>query len=311
MTVKLKISIISGKVYYRPISILPIFSKLLEKIMYNKIYNHVSNNKLLYNKQFGSQKNVSTEYAILQLTREILDSFENNQFTLGVFIDLSKAFDTVDHEILLSKLQYFGIEGKYLKWFQSYLCNRKQFITFGNNKQSNLLRINCGVPQGSILGPLLFLLYVNDLQKASNILKPIMFADDTNLFFSHKNIKNLFKTMNKELINIQEWFNANKLSVNATKTKYSFFHSLAFQDRIPLRLPKLEINNVTIKREQIMKFLGVYLDENMTWKSHISSVEGKVSKNLGVLYKARTLLNNKCLKQIYFSFIHSYIAKLR
>ena len=292
---------------YRPISILPVLSKLLERIMYNKVYNHVVNNQLLYNKQFSFQKQVSTEYAIVQLTREILDSFDKNQFTLGVFIDLSKAFDTVNHEILLSKLRYFGIEGTYLKWFQSYLHNRKQFITFGNNKKSDLLPINCGVPQGSILGPLLFLLYVNDLQKASDILKPLMFADDTNLFYSHKNIRELFKTMNKELINIQQWFNANKLSLNATKTKYSFFHSLAFQDRIPLQLPKLEINNVRIKREQIMRFLGVLLDENMTWKNHISSIESKVSKNLGVLYKARRLLNKKCLKQIYFSCIHSYL----
>ena len=191
---------------YRPISILPVFSKLLERIMYNRIYSHVQANQLLYNKQFGFQKECSTEYTILQLTKEILDSFEANQFTLGVFVDLSKAFDTVNHKILLTKLTYFGIEGTYLKWFKSYLENRKQFVNYDNNKKSNVLSINCGVPQGSILGPLLFLLYVNDLHNASNILQPIMFADDTNLFYTHKNIKELFKVMNLELINIQQWF---------------------------------------------------------------------------------------------------------
>ena len=292
---------------YRPISILPVFSKLLERIMYNKIYSHVTNNHLLYTKQFGFQKQCSTEYAILQLTKEILNSFEKNQFTLGVFIDLSKAFDTVNHKILLTKLTYFGIEGTQLKLFQSYLHNRKQYVPFGNNRQSNLLSVNCGVPQGSILGPHLFLLYVNDLHKASKVLNPIMFADDTNLFYSHRNIKELFKIMNEELLHIQQWFNANKLSLNTTKTKYSFFHSQAFQDRIPLQLPKLDINGVTIKREKVMKFLGVILDENMTWKSHISCIESKVSKHLGVLYEARGLLDKKCLKQLYFSFVHSYL----
>ena len=278
---------------YRPISILPVFSKLLERIMYNKIYSHVTNNHLLYTKQFGFQKQCSTEYAILQLTKEILNSFGKNQFTLGVFIDLSKAFDTVNHKILLTKLTYFGIEGTQLKWFQSYLHNRKQYFPFGNNRQSNLLSVNCEVPQGSILGPLLFLLYVNDLHKASKVLNPIMFADDTNLFYSHKNIKELFKIMNEELLHIQQWFNANKLSLNTTKTKYSFFHSQAFQDRIPLQLPKLDIHGVIIKREKVMKFLGVILDENMTWKNHISCIESKVSKHLGVLYEARGLLDKK------------------
>ena len=290
---------------YRPISVLPVFSKLLERIMYNRVYTHITANNLLYNKQFGFQNKCSTEYAILQLTKEIHESFDKKEFTLGVFIDLSKAFDTVNHEILLTKLQYFGLENIYLKWFTSYLNNRKQLISYGERKYSNRNIINCGVPQGSILGPLLFLLYVNDLCNASNALKPIMFADDTNLFISANNIKELFRIMNKELKSIQNWFNANKLSLNAGKTKYSFFSSYA--DRIPLRLPALKINDTIIKREEKINFLGVMLDENMTWRHHIECIETKISKNLGILYKARQLLNFKCTKQLYFSFIHSYI----
>ena len=292
---------------YRPISVLPLFSKILERIMYNRVYKHVSSQNLLYNKQFGFQNKCSTEHAILQLTKELHESFEKKEFTLGVFVDLSKAFDTVNHDILLVKLEYFGLKNSYLNWFKSYLSNRQQFVSYGNKKQSNTENINCGVPQGSILGPLLFLLYVNDLCRASNVLQPIMFADDTNLFLSSKNIKYIFQTMNKELVIIQEWFNANKLSLNASKTKYSFFHSLSFSDRIALRLPELKTNDVVIKREENMKFLGVLLDENLTWRPHIKCIENKISKNLGILYKARYLLNLQCTKQLYFSFIHTYL----
>ena len=275
--------------------------------MFNRVYTHVASNNLLYEKQFGFQNNNSTEYAIVQLAKEIHESFDQNEFTLGVFVDLSKAFDTVNHDILLTKLEYFGLKNNYLNWFKSYLSNRQQFVSYGDKNKSNNENINCGVPQGSILGPLLFILYVNDLCNASNVLNPIMFADDTNLFVSAKDIKQLFQTMTKELITIQNWFNANKLSLNVSKTKYSFFHSLFSADNIPLRLPELKIGNTVIKREENMKFLGVLLDENLTWRPHIKCIESKISKNLGILYKARYLLNSACTKQLYFSFIHSYL----
>ena len=290
---------------YRPISVLPCFSKVLEKIMYNRLYSFLIENDVLYSKQFGFQKGRSTEHAILQLTNQILQSFNQDKFTIGVFIDLSKAFDTVDHSILLKKLSFYGVKNNNLKWFKSYLSNRKQFILTdqGNTEMKSII---CGVPQGSILGPLLFLIFVNDLAQ-STLLDPIMFADDTNLFFSNKNIKILFETVNRELLNINIWFQANKLSLNANKTRYVFFHKPKKKDDIPLRLPILRINNSEIKREQSIKFLGVIIDENLTWKNHIEILENKISKNVGVLFKASKLLNTRCLKNIYFALIHSYV----
>ena len=154
---------------YRPITILLTFSKLLERIMYIRLYTHVTNNNLLYEKKFGFQNNCSTEYAILQLAMDIYHSFNENKFTLGVFIDVSKAFDTVNHNILLSKLKYFGLTQGCIKWFKSYLNTRQQFVSYGDNGRSTQQTINCGVPQGSILGPLMFLRYVNDLYKFNKI----------------------------------------------------------------------------------------------------------------------------------------------
>ena len=173
---------------YRPISVLSCFSKILERIMYNRLYQYLTENKILYPKQFGFQTGHSTEHAIVQLVDQILESFEYNKYTLGVFIDLSKAFDTVDHSILLKKLELYGVTNRNHSWFKNYLSNRKQFIQINDEENTELETITCGVPQGSILGPLLFLLYVNDLKNASNLLDTIMYADDTNLFLTHKDL---------------------------------------------------------------------------------------------------------------------------
>ena len=153
---------------YRPISVLPCFCKILERIMYNRLYNHLIKNNILYSKQFGFQKGRSTEYAITQLINQINNDFENNEFTIGIFIDLSKAFDTVEHRILLKKLIHYGVKGNNIRWFESYLTNRKQFLSF-NDKNTNFANITCGVPQGSILRPLLFLIYVDEYFRSHNV----------------------------------------------------------------------------------------------------------------------------------------------
>ena len=183
---------------YRPISVLPCFSKILERIMYNRLYEYLNQNNIFYNKQFGFGGGHSTDHPLINLVDNIYSSFNENKYTLGVFIDLSKAFDTVDHEILLKKLELYGVKGNVLNWFKSYLKNRKQYIEIEDQK-TDCLNIKCGVPRGSVLGPLLFLIYVNGLSYSSGLLEPIMFADDTKLFFSHKDIKELFRIVNIEL----------------------------------------------------------------------------------------------------------------
>ena len=204
---------------------------------------------------------------------------------------MSKAFDTVDHSVLLKKLKLYVITDKNLAWFQSYLSNRKQYIEIGENSKTDPKYVTCGVPQGSIIGPLMFLVYVNDLPNPSRLLDPIMFADDTNLFFNHKDIKHLFTVVNNELVNIKDWFTANKLSLYVEKTKYSFFHKPSKKDDIPLCLPKLIINNYKIQRKESIKFLGVLLDQHLTRKEHIKRNENKITKNIVLLHKARPYLD--------------------
>ena len=238
---------------------------------------------------------------------QIHESFEYNKYTLGVFIDLSKAFDTVDHSILLKKLELYGVTDRNHTWFKNYLSNRKQFIQINNEENTELETITCGVPQGSILGPLLFLLYVNDLKNASNLLGLIMFADDTNLFLTHKDIIYLFETANLQLERINQWFISNKLSLNVSKTKYSFFHKPSKRDDIRLLLPKLNINNSEIERSECLRFLGVLLDGNLCWREYIKYIESKIAKNIGLLYKARPSIDKHSLLSLYHSYIHSYI----
>ena len=155
-------------------------------------------------------------------------------------------------------MKLHGITDKNLAWCESYLSNREQYIEIGENSKTDLKYVNCGVLQGSILGPLLFLVYVNDLPNASHLLHPILFADDTNFFFNHKDVKHLFTVVNNELVNIKDWFKANKLSLNVEKTKYSFFHKPSKKDDIPLRLPQLIINNCEIQRKESSSSLGFY-----------------------------------------------------
>ena len=242
----------------------------------------------------------------MKLANQIYESYERNKYTLGLFIDLSKAFDTVNHSVLIKKHQMYGVRGVNLSWFCSYLPNRKQYISLDHDRTIGTQNILCGVPQISILRPLLFLLYVNDLPNSS-VLEPIMFADVTNLFFEHTELRILFSMVNNELKKTYEWFNANKLSLNVGKTKYSPFHKPNKTDDLPLLLPKVLINDKEIERVGSIKFLGVLLYEYLSWKEHIRYTENKIAKNIGLLYRGKPFLGQHSLLTLYYSYIHTYL----
>ena len=289
---------------YRPISLLSSFSKILERIVYNRIYDFFTNNNLFNPDQYGFRKLHSTDLALAQFYDRVSTALANHEHVIGVFMDLSKAFDTLDHAILLSKLQHYGIRGVPLEWFSSYLSNRKQFTCY-ENTNSDTLSITCGVPQGSILGPLLFLIYINDISNVSNILQCILFADDTNVFLSSPNFNTLVNTLNAELPKLSTWFKSNMLSLNLQKTNFIYF-------KHPRKQPighhfEIKIDNTILEMKTHTKFLGVFINENLNWSNHINYTLTPISRNVGVLHKLKYYLSNKILFMLYNSLILPYI----
>ena len=289
---------------YRPISILPSFSKIYEKIAYNRLENFVLSNETLTNCQYGFRSKHSTFMALLDMYNKVSESIDLGNFTIGIFIDLSKAFDTIDHGILCHKLEHYGVRGIALEWFRDYLNSRKQCVSF-NNVFSGFKEITCGVPQGSILGPLLFILYVNDITNCSKLLKFILFADDTNLFYSHKNMEDFIATTNQELGHLSDWFKANKLSLNAGKTNFMLFGRKGQSVKNELYIT---IDGNKIERVDHVKFLGVHIDACLNWKQHTSHVSAKISKSIGIINKIKCILSNNLLKTLYYSLIYPYLV---
>ena len=187
-------TILSLLITCRPISTLSSFSQIFEKLVYKQLINYIEKHKILSEFQFGFRKDHSIEQAIIEITDNLKNSIDNNLFTCGVFLDFAKAFDTVNHKILLSKLERYGIRGIALQWFTSYLKDRQQYVSIGDTK-SSMQSVICGIPQGSTLGPLLFLLYINDISNSSDKLSFRIFADDTNIFASSHNAKAKQKNM--------------------------------------------------------------------------------------------------------------------
>ncbi len=207
---------------YRPISVLPCLSKILERLMHKRLSNFLTKHNIINKRQFGFREKHSTAMALNIIVDEIAKSLDSNDVTYGIFLDLAKAFDTVNHKILTGKLQHYGVRGVPSDWFNSYLSERKQTVMF-KNSASSYMDVNCGVPQGSVLGRLLFIIYINDCSNISDVIDFVQFADDTNVFTSGKDPQALSNTVNSELVKLSNWFRDNKLSLNIEKTKFIYF----------------------------------------------------------------------------------------
>jgi hypothetical protein len=254
--------------------------------------------------QFGFREKHSTFMALLNLVDRISGKIDNKEYSIGIFMDLSKAFDTVDHGIFLDKLELYGVRGVALKWFKSYLEHRSQFVQI-NNIQSSMLPITCGVPQGSILGPLLFIVYINDIIHVSDIADIMLFADDTNMFFSRSSFDTLLTLVNNELLKISKWFKLNKLSLNIKKTNYILFRSK--RKALTDRRINIAIDGINILEVTKIKFLGVVINQTLTWNDHIMIIKQKIAKNVGILTRVRYCIPRCVLLSLYHVLIELYL----
>ena len=289
---------------YRPISLLPFLSKIFEKILYIRLISHLSKFSVLSSHQFGFRKNLSTFDAIVSFTENIYNALNNRKSIINIFIDFCKAFDTVNHRILFGKLEKYGVHGLPLSILANFLRDRKQVVIF-QKVLSRPRNVNIGVPQGSILGPLLFLIFVNDLPRMSQKNFPVMFADDCTLQLQDSDLSSLIMSCNTELEKLKNWTNSNKMTINVTKTNCMLVSNVHGS----LPSDSLFFNNESLNCITDTKFLGLVIDNKLKFNKHIESICSKISKTIGILFRlsSSSTVPQSSLKLIYYSLIHPFI----
>jgi hypothetical protein len=287
---------------YRPVSILPSISKIFEKIMHKQMYSYFDDNRLFYQSQYGFRAKHSTELAVSELLDKVINDLDKGETPISIFLDMSKAFDTINHDILLYKLRYYGFNDTAIKLLQSYLKNRYQYVDL-NGTCSEKLIITTGVPQGSILGPLLFIIYMNDIHKLDSCLKPILYADDTTLSATLNQFQSeereIQSHINDELHKFYEWMQLNQLSLNCSKSTAMLFH----MPNRRIQYPRIEINGCLINFVKEFNFLGIVLTENLKWKAHVDYISKKISKTVGILNRLKRSIPRYVLMNIYNALV--------
>lgn len=294
----------------RPISLLSIFSKIIEKVMRKRLVKYLDNINFFNHSQFGFRKGMGTEDALLSVTDKIYNNFNTNTKTTGLFIDFKTAFDLVDHNILLSKLEASGIRGVALSWFNSFLSNRAQKVKIGHHFSSPL-PVKAGVPQGSVLSATLFLIFINDLLESPFHGSASAFADDIALFYSERTSQEIWTKINADLEILNVWCHINKMKINVNKTKYVNFNlvnTFEFPARLlfhELACLKIDCKCEAIEKTKVFKYLGLTLDENLNWHNHILNIHKKIKSSIRIFYYLKNFCDPNLLRILYFALVDS------